>query len=777
MRRVQSGRVHRAALANGAALLATFITANASAMGSPQPPTATSHPEQYCADRDGDGFLDPADCTFFDVEQNMPVELWEPNQQVVYRLKNQPNKVDNCPEDNNPDQTDADADGVGDLCEFTDLSTSGNHTCALRAQGTVSCWGDNQFGQSNAPPWTFSQVAVGHNHSCGLLKSPDAGDNGRVFCWGDNSNNQLIASPGTYVKIRANGDVTCAVDKDGVSSCWGACGGSLCTPPRVATFSEMIPAFDVRADASDTPFYGYCGLDTQLHLQCFNGRPPPQPPAVSFSSFDGGDLYGCGIQPGGRIFCFGRNEADPLGPPEPMLNPPVGQFLNVSVGLDHACAVGFNRQVRCWGSNEAGKATPPAGSFESVSVGDHHSCARATSGQIKCWGDSGVSDEPFPGALAENRLNPRVVQYSDMSANEYTACGVTFAGELACSDLALPRFVVPEGKFSAVTVGEGRSCARRRDGKTVCWNGETGESEEFSGVSQIVTRRYTDRNSGEQREYLCGLFTNSQRIFCRDQGQPTPQESDFTFGPKFTRIGVMGERMVCGITVDKKFMCQEYRSGVIQEVKKDTGIKFEQLSCNSGRCCGHDGYEGYCYNAMGAVDRIDPKRDRGFCRAATKSDPYPLNIIVGQVYCFDENGCTDKGPFFSHVCVTPPARSLKNHIGDFAMGYDAGCVLNEQTRKPRCFYEWPVDSTASSTEPESLVASGAPDTELAYISAGTGFACAVRNTDGTPVCWGQIRRSVAQKLDAVGRVIPRRVIGPIGTIDGVFEKAPIKAAP
>ena len=769
-------RLAGAALATSAALAASSLASRAEAMASPQPPTATSHPEWYCADRESDGYYDPNDCTQFHVENDLPAELFDMGQYTVYRRKGLTNLVDNCPQDSNGDQADSDADGVGDLCEYTDLTSSGNHSCGLRADGNVSCWGDNQFGQSSAPPWQFFQVTTGRNHSCGLLKHVDPAENGRVLCWGDNALNQLAAHPGTFTKIRANGDVTCAVNAAGVAQCWGACGDSTsCTPPTSRPFSEMVPAFDVRPDPADSPLYSYCGIDGQLKLECLNGRPrPPVPEGIQFSSFDGGDRYGCAIQPGGRIFCFGRNEVDPLEPPDPMLSPPVGQFSNVSVGVDHACAVGINRQIRCWGSNEAGKATPPSGSYLTVSAGDHHTCARAISGKIDCWGDSGVSDQPFPGALVTNRLNSRIVQYADLSANEFVVCGVTFGNKLNCSSLATPRFVVPDGKFYSVVVGEGRSCARRTDGKTVCFSGETGQAEEFSGVDQIVTRRYTDRASGEQREYLCGLFTNSQRIFCRDQGQPTPQESDFTFGPKFTRIGVMGERTVMPHTVDRKFMCQDYRSGVPFEVKKDSGIKFEQLACNSGRCCGHDGYEGYCYDAMGGVDRIDDTRDRGFCRASTKSDPYPLNIVVGANYCFDESGCTDRGPFLSHVCVTPPPRDPNKHIDDIAMGHDSGCVLDEKTGKARCFYE-PIGGLNNANKTGSTaVTAGVPEYAVDYISAGTEFACAVKNPYGMPVCWGGIRRSAQQKLDFAGRLISPKFVRPI---DGRLDLAPINLTP
>ena len=69
-------RLAGAALATSAALAASSLASRAEAMASPQPPTATSHPEWYCADRESDGYYDPNDCTQFHVENDLPAELF-----------------------------------------------------------------------------------------------------------------------------------------------------------------------------------------------------------------------------------------------------------------------------------------------------------------------------------------------------------------------------------------------------------------------------------------------------------------------------------------------------------------------------------------------------------------------------------------------------------------------------------------------------------------------------------------------------------------------------
>ena len=48
------------------------------------------------------------------------------------------------------------------------ISGGGYHTCVLRPNGTVACWGDNTRAQSTPPAGTFTQVSAGANHTCGV---------------------------------------------------------------------------------------------------------------------------------------------------------------------------------------------------------------------------------------------------------------------------------------------------------------------------------------------------------------------------------------------------------------------------------------------------------------------------------------------------------------------------------------------------------------------------------------------------------------------------------
>src|SRR6266850_984102 len=133
------------------------------------------------------------------------------------------------------------------------VSGGGFHTCARFPDGTLRCWGRNSEGQLGDPGTTayFSAAPVpvtgitsaatvtsGGYHTCALLQD------GTVRCWGQNDYGQLgngsaitkrpappVPSPTpipvevigitTAVAIEAGAFHTCALLEDGTMQCWG----------------------------------------------------------------------------------------------------------------------------------------------------------------------------------------------------------------------------------------------------------------------------------------------------------------------------------------------------------------------------------------------------------------------------------------------------------------------------------------------------------------------------------------------------------------------------
>lgn len=127
------------------------------------------------------------------------------------------------------------------LSNVVALSMGSLHSCALKADSTVACWGDNADGQlgdgtfeSRAVPTAVTGLtgaaalgSAGH-YSCALKADRT------VACWGDNSSGQLgdnsTASRNTPVAVGSLTDVValaagdysnCALKGDGTMACWG----------------------------------------------------------------------------------------------------------------------------------------------------------------------------------------------------------------------------------------------------------------------------------------------------------------------------------------------------------------------------------------------------------------------------------------------------------------------------------------------------------------------------------------------------------------------------
>ena len=131
----------------------------------------------------------------------------------------------------------------------THIATSAWHSCALTQDGTVACWGGNDYGQLGDGITTNSSVpvavtggalagkivthiAIGYFHSCALTSD------GVVVCWGRNDYGQLgdgttssssapVAVTGgvltgkTITGIAIGAWHSCALTSDGVVVCWG----------------------------------------------------------------------------------------------------------------------------------------------------------------------------------------------------------------------------------------------------------------------------------------------------------------------------------------------------------------------------------------------------------------------------------------------------------------------------------------------------------------------------------------------------------------------------
>ena len=93
---------------------------------------------------------------------------------------------------------------------FLQVTTGSVHTCALRIDGVVLCWGQ---GPVACPPPTelkFTRIASGLWHACGVVNGT-----GDVYCWGRDYANQVSGAPtlnsgASFKEISAGEEHTCA---------------------------------------------------------------------------------------------------------------------------------------------------------------------------------------------------------------------------------------------------------------------------------------------------------------------------------------------------------------------------------------------------------------------------------------------------------------------------------------------------------------------------------------------------------------------------------------
>lgn len=385
--------------------------------------------------------------------------------------------------------------GIARRSPPTRLASGVGHSCIIRPDGSVRCWGNNLHGQLGdgtrtdrlktvpVPGLTgIVAVACGGLHTCALRA------NGTVACWGQDESadpsstttDRLapvdVAGLSNVVEITAGRSHTCALSRDGIIRCWGRNQdgevGDGTRTPRPAPVTVT-------------------GLSKMVSVSAGNG-------------------FTCAIQIGGRALCWGENALGELGDgtrADRLTPVAVGGGVTgaaaISAGFDHACMLLGDGTVKCWGFNQFGQigdktttlrvlpvnvdgATPAV----AISASDRHTCAILPNGNARCWGNNDrgqigdgtttLRNEPtavqeisnavsitggflFSCALGSDHLVRCWGSNSHGSLGDGTITQRVVA--VAVADLT----VLPSAV--AIAAGAGHTCAVRGSGEVACWGG------------------------------------------------------------------------------------------------------------------------------------------------------------------------------------------------------------------------------------------------------------------------------------------------------------------
>ncbi len=248
----------------------------------------------------------------------------------------------------------------------------------------------------NADGWV--DVAVGSFTTCALRSD------GAAACSGFSGWEYL---DGTWLAISAHHDSDpCGLRDDG---------HVLCGLPR--------PSFELEGDfiAVGGSSRAGCAVRRDNTTRCW----PDDIVIEGVSKVSAGSYAACGISAAGQLGCWPINDVLFA---EELYDVPSGNFVQVEVAGDIACAIESSGAVRCWGDGDFSSAItgPNTGNVVDVSLLDDLGAVVLGSGAVQLWGDE--ASDPNNGGTQI----PTNSEFNRISVTQFEGCGVTTDSRLEC---------------------------------------------------------------------------------------------------------------------------------------------------------------------------------------------------------------------------------------------------------------------------------------------------------------------------------------------------------
>ncbi|RLT22228.1 MAG: hypothetical protein DWI30_06350, partial [Chloroflexi bacterium] len=238
---------------------------------------------------------------------------------------------------------------VADLSGVKQLQAGWQHTCVIRSDNQVACWGHpagitgNRSGAVVTTPTVIGNTIDSMSLGVGNEQSCVAKSDGTVWCWGHvfhgeaswiatgtttarRSSAVQITSVSSIVQVALSKDSACGRRANGDMLCWGEAGmGQL----GDGTYQPRGIARDVRVTWQTNPY------------------------AARVAMLDGSFQQLCGILTDRRVACWGiegfYRPTNYYTKPEPEIVPGLQDIVDIQITTNFACALQRTGSVWCWG--------------------------------------------------------------------------------------------------------------------------------------------------------------------------------------------------------------------------------------------------------------------------------------------------------------------------------------------------------------------------------------------------------------------------------------------
>ena len=679
--------------------------------------------------------------------------------------------------------------GVGKYCEQgicvggqvggfeAAIGGGAHHTCVLRGDGSVVCFGKNdvgQLGHGQASPtrtwprdvssvYSATEVVAGAGHGCATLAS------GKIMCWGDNGEGQVgdgttLGAPApveveglsTVSTSAAGYEHTCVVTDAGAAFCWGANGA------------------------------GQLGDDTlEPHLS-----PAPVKQLELATDIAAGEAHTCAVGQSGTFYCWGENGHGQLGSEaaSPVQLPGqvagIEEALTVAAGRNFSCVRKVDSTLLCFGANGVGQlgrgntvdSHEPAevaglGPVAAMTAGESHACALLDDGTVHCWGSNEFGQL---GSIGGNQSLPTPVfgltDATAIGAGHHHSCALRAGGALVCW-----------GRNSFGQLGTGTTEAQEEPayvvGHTAWWHTPICTDDNW------CTEDYQHAEEGCINEAVedsapCGLGGECAGGECGETPVPTP---GIAVGHSHACFVRASGHISCWGANDQGQLGLGYESpihtspGEVADVGSAVGVSaWGHSSCaviedGSAHCWG-DNSNGRLGNGTTA-DSSTPIQVLGLDEAKKVSMGAGFACALrttGDAVCWglNNNGQLGDGTTQTRTSPEEPVSGLAD-VSDIAAGGHA-CAVKEDGRVV-CWgpnYEGQLGNgrTELSTVPVEVAPGHAGLFRARRVAVGELFSCAL-STDGTVACWGDNDFGQLGAGDLESAIVPRQVQGLSGVVE------------